>query len=113
MFLFQVKQIVTVAQKPFGASQTSLYGPKDDKFEDVKQPPNCVETLKPSPDVKKIEKECQPLKDVEVPRPQNHPKKNEQIDEGLQHRKFDDHYNKASGVPFWVNTRIDYEVCIA
>ena len=104
--------MVSVAQKPFG---TSLYGSKDDTFEDVKQPPNCVETSKPSLDVKKIEKECQPLNDVEngkVSRPQNHPKKNEQIDGGHQQRKFDENYGQNSGVPFWVNTRCDYEVCI-
>ena len=95
----------------------SFNGPKDDKFEDVHQrPPNCAEASKPSLHDEKLEKVCQPLKDVENEknlRPPNHPKKNEKIDEGHQHRKFDENNGKASGIPFWVNTRCDYEVCIA
>ena len=86
---------------------------KNDKFEDGHhRPPNCAEASKPSLHDEKFEKECQPLKDVENKknmRPPNHPKKNEKIEEGRQHRKFDENYDKVSGVPFWVNTRCDYE----
>ena len=37
------------------------------------------------------------------------PQKNEKNDEGHQHRKFNDKFGKASGVPGVWSTRCDYE----
>ena len=105
------KYLVMVAQKPFEASKTSLNGPKDDKFEDGKWP-NCVTTSKPSLDDKELEKECQPLKEfenVEGLQSQNPPKEDKKIDGGHRQQKFDENYGWNSGVPFWFNTRCDYE----
>ena len=95
--------------------KASLQDFKDDKFEDGKQPSNCVESSKPSLHDEKFEKECQPPKDVENEkglRSKNLLKENEKFDRGHRLQKFDENYGKASGVPYWVNTRCDYEVCI-
>ena len=102
----QQKQTVAIAPKP-----QYLITPRS-KFEVGQRPQNCVEASKSARHDEKFEKECQPLKDVENKKnlcPINHPKKNEKIDGGHQHRKFDKNYGKAFGVPFWVNTLFDYE----
>ena len=88
---------------------------KDDKFEDGKQPSNFVESSKPSLHYEKFEKECQPPKDVENqknPCSKNLLKEKEKLDRGHRLQELDENYGKASGVPYWVNTRCDYEVCI-
>ena len=41
--------------------------------------------------------------------PQILSKDNQKINEDRRHQKFDENYGKASGVPYWVNTRQDYE----
>ena len=46
------------APKPQHQNPSLNYGCKDDKFEDGKRPPNCVETSKPQLDDKKIDKGC-------------------------------------------------------
>ena len=96
--------------------KASLQNSKHDKFEDKEQLSNFVESSKPSLHDKNLEKECQPpAKDVENekgPRLPNYPKDVKKLDEGHRQRKFDENYGKASGVPYWVNTRCDYEVCI-
>ena len=88
--LLQEKQTIVAAPKPHF---------KDYKLEDGEQPSNCVESSKPSLHDEKLEKECQPPKDVENDKcllSKNLPKEN---------KKFDENYGKASGVPYWVNTR--------
>ena len=41
--------------------------------------------------------------------PQILSKDNQKINKDRRHQKFDENYGKASGVPYWVNTRQDYE----
>ena len=100
------KYLVTVNQKPFEASKTSLYGPKYDKFEDGKRPSNCGTTSNPSLDDKELLKE---FENVEGLQSQNPPKEDKKIDGGHRQQKFDENYGWNSGVPFWFNTRCDYE----
>ena len=102
------------APKP-QCQKVSLQDSNDDKFEDGKPPSSCVESSKPSLHDKKFEKECQPPKDVENEkslRSKNLLKENEKFDGGHRLKKFYENYGKASGVPYWVNTRCDYEVRI-
>ena len=112
--LLQEKQTVTASPKP-QHQNLSHHGSKDNDFEDGERPSNCVEASKPSLYDERFEKECQPWKDVENEKnlcPSNPSKDNEKIDEDQRHQKFNENYSKASGVPYWVNTRQDYEVSI-
>ena len=105
--LLQEKQTVAPQHQ-----NTSLHGSKDEEFEDEQRPSKCVKASKPSLYIEKFEKECQPRKNVENEKnlcSSNPLKDNEKINEDQRHQNFEENYDKASGVPYWVNTWQDHE----
>ena len=105
----QEKQTVVASPKP-QHQNPSFHGSKNDELEDGQRPSIYVEASKLYDE--KCEKECQPRKDVENEKnlcSSNPLKDNEKINEDQRHQNFEENYDKASGVPYWVNTRQDYE----